>query len=202
MAVLKPGKDPENPESYRPIALLSGVYKLLERLIDYRVDPLIDAKIPHEQSGFRRGRNSTEQALALSSFIEAGFEENLKTSVVFVDLSAAYDTVWRIGFMLKCYETVPSRKIGRLVNNMLSNRYIRVVIGSESSKWKRINNGLAQGGVNSPKFFNLYISDMPETISRKFPFADDLAMAVQTHRLWEGEELLTHELKIMDEYYR
>lgn len=106
---------------------------------------------------------------------------------VLVDLSAAYDTVWRIGFMLKFYKAVPSRKLGQLVNNMLSNRFIRVIIGNKSSSWKRINNGFAQGGVNSPTFFNLYTSDMPETFSRNFPFVDDLAMAIQTPTITEGE---------------
>lgn len=42
---------------------------------------------------------------------------------------------------------------------------------------------------------------MPETLSRKFHFPDDLSMAIQTQLLEEGEELLTLDLKTMDEYY-
>jgi hypothetical protein len=33
--------------------------------------------------------------MALTTHIEAGFKHQLKTGAVFVDLTAAYDTVWR-----------------------------------------------------------------------------------------------------------
>jgi hypothetical protein len=35
----------------------------------------------------------TEQVLALTSHLEAGFERKLKTGTVLIDLTAAYDTV-------------------------------------------------------------------------------------------------------------
>lgn len=42
---------------------------------------------------------------------------------------------------------------------------------------------------------------MLETLSRKFPFTDDLALAIQTNLLSAYKGLLTHDLKTMDEYY-
>ena len=38
IAVLKPGKDPETPSSYRPISLLCHFFKLYERLILTRIE--------------------------------------------------------------------------------------------------------------------------------------------------------------------
>jgi hypothetical protein len=58
--------------------------------------------------------------MALTTHIEAGFQRQLKTGVVFVDLSATYDTVWKDGIMLKFMRTVPCAKISNLLNNMLS----------------------------------------------------------------------------------
>jgi hypothetical protein len=45
IAILKPGKGGTDASHYRPISLLSVVYKILERLILQRIQPLIDAAV-------------------------------------------------------------------------------------------------------------------------------------------------------------
>ena len=94
IAILKPKKPAGNPHSYRPISLLSCLYKLTECIILFCIGPIIDQILPIEQAGFRPTRDTTEQVLVLTSFIEAGFEKRLKTGTVFFDLPAAYDTAW------------------------------------------------------------------------------------------------------------
>ena len=42
IALLKPGKDPTLPASYRPIALLNVSLKTLERLILHRINPHVE----------------------------------------------------------------------------------------------------------------------------------------------------------------
>jgi hypothetical protein len=80
IAILKPGKDGSDASRYRPISLLSIVYKILERLILQRIQPLIDATVPVSQAGFRRNRSCTKQVMALTSHIEADFVQNIQTS--------------------------------------------------------------------------------------------------------------------------
>ena len=48
VAIPKPGKPVGDPKSYRPISLLCVPYKILERLIYARVEPLIDPLLPKE----------------------------------------------------------------------------------------------------------------------------------------------------------
>ena len=55
--------------------------------------PEVEAILQVEQAGFRTGRSTCDQVLALTTFIENGFQKQLKTGAVFLDLSAAYDTV-------------------------------------------------------------------------------------------------------------
>ena len=93
IAILKQNKPPEEATSYRPISLLSNCYKLFEKCLLARIKPIIDDFIPKEQAGFQQNRNCCDQVLALTNFIELGFEKCLKTGVVFVDLTAAYHTV-------------------------------------------------------------------------------------------------------------
>ncbi|KAG5896476.1 hypothetical protein JTB14_005857 [Gonioctena quinquepunctata] len=115
VAILKPGKPQELPESYRPIALLSCCYKLLERLLHNRICPAVDVLIPVEQAGPRSGSSCTDQVLSLTTHIEAGFERGLRTSVAFIDLTAAYDTVWREGLIYKLLRVIPCLKMCHLI---------------------------------------------------------------------------------------
>lgn len=201
IAVLKPGKPKDAPQSYRPIALLSCCYKLLERLIYNRISPTILEHIPVEQAGFRPNRSCCDQVLALTSYIESGFQLQLKTSVVFLDLSAAYDTVWREGLLYKLSSVVPCRTIIHLIGNMLSNRLFQVVLGKGMSKQKKLNNGLPQGSVLAPLLFNLYLSDLPETQSRKFCYADDIAVAIRHKDISVMENVLNDDLARLERYF-
>jgi hypothetical protein len=63
--ILKPGKDPNLPTSYRPKALTSYVCKVIEKLVN-RLSYLLEEKgyLPNQQYGFRKNR-STEDALII-----------------------------------------------------------------------------------------------------------------------------------------
>lgn len=137
-----------------------------------------------------------------TSHIEVGFEKNLKTGLSLIDLSSAYDTIWRVGFLWKFYKVIPSRKLGKLVNSMLTNRTFRVFINDRSSRPRVLNNGFGQGSVCAPTFFNLYTSDMPMTKSRKFSFADDLGLTVQVKHFETAERILERDMGTMKRYYR
>ena len=69
-------------------------------LVHTRVGPIIDLQLPREQNGFRHGRSIVDQTVLLPQNIEDSFEAK-KAGAVFVDLTAAYDTVWYSGFTCK-----------------------------------------------------------------------------------------------------
>ena len=93
MAIPKPKKPVENPKNYCPISLLCISYKILERVIHARVKLIVDPLLPREQVGFRPGRSTVDQTVLLTQNIEDSFEAEKKAGAVFVDLTAAYDTV-------------------------------------------------------------------------------------------------------------
>ena len=111
ITVLKPGKIGSSASDYRPISLLSISFKLFERLILNRIESTIDEKLPIEQAAFRKNRGCSEQVLAMSTSIEKGFQEGVKSFITFVDLSSAYDTVWREGLLLKLADFIPCIKL-------------------------------------------------------------------------------------------
>ena len=202
IAVLKPGKCPKQVDSYRPITLLSVTYKLLERLVYNRISPILNANIPPEQAGFRPERSCCDQVLALTAHIENGFEQKKKTAVALIDLTGAYDTVWKKGLLYKVYKLIPCPVLLRLLNSILSDRLIQVHIGSKKSKFKQLKNGLPQGSVLSPLLFNVYTADLPATQSRKCIYADDIALAYQDEEFEETEQVLTSDLAILADYFK
>ena len=62
MAIPKPKTPVEDLKSYCPISLLYIPYKILERLMQARVEPVVDPLLPREQAEFRRGRSTVDQA--------------------------------------------------------------------------------------------------------------------------------------------
>ena len=63
-----------------------------------------------------------------------------------------------------------------------------------------MKNGVPQGSVLSAMLFNIYISDLPETTSRKYGYADDLAILLRRPSWKEMEEGLNKDMTIMVDY--
>ena len=122
VAIPKPIKPVGDPKSYRPISLLCVPYKILERLIYARVEPLIDPLLPKEQAGFRRGKSTVNQVALLTQNIEDSFE----AGAVFVDLTAAYDTVWHRGLTCKLLRLLPDKHMVRMITELVRNRSFTV----------------------------------------------------------------------------
>ncbi|KAL4096724.1 hypothetical protein QTP88_021619 [Uroleucon formosanum] len=184
------------------LALLSVCYKLLERLVLNRIGLTIDTITPIEQAGFRPGKSYTDQIAALTTYIEKGFQNKKKTTAAFIDLTAAYDTVWREGLLFKLLKTTKCLTFHNLLNEMLTNRYFKVLLGASQSSTKQLNNGLPQGSVLAPTLFNLYISDLPSTISRKFAYADDITVATQHEKFENNEAILNQDLEKLRKYFQ
>lgn len=199
MAIPKPNKDLNDVKDFHPIALPYLPYKLFERVILNRLQPILGPYIPQEQAGYRPGRDCCEQ-VALTSFIQSGFNKNLKTGAVFIDLSAAFDTVWTKGLLLKLGKIVKNQTIITLFTQLLSNRKLQVKLGDQKSNYRILNNGLRQGSILSPILFNTYISDLPELTCRKFQYADDLAIATQNKSFIALEKTLNRDMKTIESY--
>ena len=202
--MLKPGKNPEDAKSYRPISLLCHCYKLFERLILNRMLPVLEDNLIPEQAGFRPGKSCTGQLLNLAQFIEDGFQRKLKTGVVFVDLTAAFDTVNHRALLGKIYSfTNGDQKLTNIIQCLLSNRRFYVDLNGKKSRWRVQKNGVPQGSVLAPSLFNIYTNDQPITINtRSFIYADDLAIATQASTFEKIQLTISTALSNMSSYYK
>ena len=146
---MKPGKSGDSASDYRPISLLSITFKLLERLLLNRLDTRIDDEVTLDQAAFRKDRGCTEQTLALTTYIENGFQKGLKSFACFIDMTAAYDTVWIDRLISKLIDIIPCKRIIELFRSIYRNRFFNVHLGNNKNRCRKLNNGLIQGSVLS-----------------------------------------------------
>jgi len=98
--------------------------------------------LPTQEVGRRSGHLLTQD-------IEDSFSDKKKAGAVFVDLTAAYGTVWHRGLTCKLLRLLPYRHMVHTIMEMVSNRSFTLTTGQRS--WlRRLKNGVPQGSVLAP----------------------------------------------------
>ena len=163
--LLKHGKPASELESYRPICLTSCIVKLLERMISNRLYTMAERKgwLNNQQAGFRKYRSTEDQIIKLIQNISDGFQQKpraLRTVMVLLDYSKAYDRTWKERLLSKIHDLGTPRPITRWMAAFLRTRTAEVVINGTKSNQTRMKQGLPQGSVLSPLLFLLFINDI------------------------------------------
>ncbi len=160
--LLKPGKPIDQGTSFRPVSLLSPAAKILEALLL----PSITASIhlADHQHGFRKGRSTTTALQSIINHINVGLNRKKpvhRTVSVAIDLSKAFDTVDH-RLLLNDINNLPlNGYVKRFLCSYLRGRQTYVVFRNSESTYRKVKQGVPQGGVLSPILFNLYMSSMP-----------------------------------------
>jgi len=70
----------------------------------------------------------------------------------------------------------------------------------QRSRSRRLKNGVPQRSVLAPHLFNIYTSDLPATVSRKYAYADDLAIIHADGDWLAVEGALSKDMATLGEY--
>jgi hypothetical protein len=106
----KPGRDPKEVKSCRPISLLPIIAKLQEKLLLCRITPnfATSDRISHHQFGFRQADSTIQQCHRITHTILKALNNKDYCTSVFLDVSQAFDRVWHPGLLYKIKKHLPS----------------------------------------------------------------------------------------------
>ncbi len=85
--------DRDNCLNYRPISLLSHIYKLFITIITGRIKNDLYSCFPSSQAAYQPGRGTIEQIICLEQIIEKPIEFNYPLHIVFIDFTKAFDSI-------------------------------------------------------------------------------------------------------------
>ncbi|KAH0809408.1 hypothetical protein GEV33_013383 [Tenebrio molitor] len=177
----KPGKNPSDPRSYRPISLLNIIGKILEKVLSARLKLSLESNnlLPSQQFGFRAQRSTINPILELHT--DSTRHANLKeyTLAVFLDIERAFDKVWHDGLLQKFISLQTNPMFTRMIKSFLENRTCSVQVNHQNSAPIHIHAGVPQGSVLSPILYLVYCSDFPVSDTSRTKtrmFADDTTL--------------------------
>uniref|UniRef100_A0A6A7FTX6 RNA-directed DNA polymerase from transposon X-element n=1 Tax=Hirondellea gigas TaxID=1518452 RepID=A0A6A7FTX6_9CRUS len=177
--ILKPNKPKQLVTSYRPITMLSCLNKTMERIIQKRLEYIVEEMnlLDGSQCGFRKRQGTIDILLRLEHQIKTSMTAGKICVVIYIDLKSAFDTVWGDGLIYKLMKGGVKGKMLDWIRNYMNERKIIVSVDGHLSDEVTLNAGTAQGAVLSPLLFNLMLADMPsEDGITKHIYADDITI--------------------------
>lgn len=144
--------------NYRPISLATVLAKVLDRVLDVHLQGRL--KLHDAQFGFREGLSTESAVLTLKYAVNHYNKRKTPVYACFLDLSKAFDLVSYDILWSKLAKAGVSREIIAIFNHWYSNQSNFVRWANALSDEYRLSCGVRQGGLTSPRLFNLYMDDL------------------------------------------
>jgi hypothetical protein len=212
-------------ENYRPISLLSVLYKLLTKLITKRLSNKLDAFQPVEQAGFRKGFSTTDHIQAVRTVIEKCTEYDIPLHIAYVDYQKAFDSIETWAVLEAMNLARVDSRYSMLIKHIYESATLKVNVNDWETETVNVRRGVRQGDSISPKLFTLALESVFQKVDLQekglkidgqylshLRFADDIvlfssdinelqAMLRQLNRMSEavGLQMNLNKTKVMTE---
>ncbi|OXV05133.1 hypothetical protein Egran_07099 [Elaphomyces granulatus] len=180
-------KDYSSPKSYRVIALLNCLGKVLEKLYATRLSFLANTSslLHSSQLGGRKQRSAIDTALLLVHHIEQQrlsrkVASSAITTTLFLDIKGAFDHVSRDKLLGVLERLSLPRALISWVGSFLSNRKIQLAFEGQIQQLGDIAIGIPQGSPISPILFLLYVRDIIADKAYQLSYIDDFSLSISS----------------------
>ena len=167
-------------ENFRPLSNLQFLSKLTEKAVAQQTLSHIVAHdlFPDLQSAYRRNCSTETALLRVRNDILFNMNRQHVTLLVFLDLSAAFDTIDHLTLLDRLRDKFGiDGVVLEWFRSYLTDRSQQVIIGSDRSRPMDVHYGVPQGSCLGPLLFSIYTSQIFDIVSDHLPnvhcFADD-----------------------------
>ena len=195
--------DPLERKNYRPVAILSPLSKVLEKLVfeqiyDYFTQNLLFHPNLH---GYRKNRSTQTALLQMYDRWVRSASEGQVSGVVLLDLSAAFDLVDPSLLLQKLKAYGMEDDMLRWMESYLTGRYQAVWIDHALSDFLPCEVGVPQGSNLGPLLFLIFYNDLPHFLNCDIDaYADDSTMTVSGKTTEEIGERMTESCRTVSEW--
>ncbi|KAI5720639.1 hypothetical protein M8J77_009832 [Diaphorina citri] len=160
--------------SYRPVGSMPIIEKVLEKHLNIQTKKYLDENriIPDFQHGFQSGKSTMTLLQDFAEQINRALDQRKAVVILLLDLSFAFDTIHHERLLRKFKDIGMTHPVWK---NYFEQRKQVTRIGSTISTKLAVEQGLVQGGINSPTWYNVYTYDVKyvQRIGSLKMFADD-----------------------------
>lgn len=149
--------------NYRPISLATVMAKVLDSLLNAQLDKYLN--IHDNQFGFKAGLSTEAAILCLKQTVRYYTDRRTPIYACFLDLSKAFDLVHYDILWQKLNDISMPEELVHTFQYWYMNQVNVVRWSNATSEPYRLECGVRQGGLTSPRLFNLYVNALIEELS-------------------------------------
>ena len=176
----KCGLDSDVKKNYRPVNNLVFFSKLIGRVVSRRLNSHLSLNGLQNDKNFayKKHHNTETMMVGLVDEVLEGFDNNQCTVIVFLDLSAAFDTIDHEKLLSIMFEELGITGAAlQWFRSFLVGRTQQVRINGNYSESLEVLFGAPQGSVLGPELFSIYVRNQPKVFEKchfnASAFADD-----------------------------